>query len=199
MSATSRTGRACALSSGCERMRTRPRCRTTSSSITSMQTAFFINMLALVDGQPRVINLKEALQCYVAFRTEVITRRTKFDLQKAKERAHILEGFKIALDHLDAVIKTIRESETADAARTNLMTEFSLSQMQAQAILEMQLRRLANLERKKILDEYKDVLKTIHYLEDLLANPEKILKLIQQDVVDLKTKHGDNRRTVINT
>ena len=162
-----------------------------------MQTSFFINMLALVDGQPRVINLKEALQCYVAFRTEVITRRTKFDLQKAKERAHILEGFKIALDHLDAVIKTIRESETADTARTNLMTEFSLSQMQAQAILDMQLRRLANLERKKILDEYKDVLKTIHYLEDLLANPEKILKLIQQDVLDLKTKYGDKRRSVI--
>jgi DNA gyrase subunit A len=164
---------------------------------TSMQTAFFINMIALVDGQPRVINLKEALQCYVAFRTEIITRRTKYDLQKAKERAHILEGFKIALDHLDAVIKTIRESETADTARTNLMTEFSLSQLQAQAILEMQLRRLANLERKKILDEYKDVLKTIHYLEDLLANPEKILELIRQDVVDLKAKHGDNRRTVI--
>ena len=164
---------------------------------TSMQTAFFINMIALVEGQPRVINLKEALQCYIAFRTEVITRRTKYDLQKAKERAHILEGFKIALDHLDSVIKTIRESETADTARTNLMIEFSLSQLQAQAILEMQLRRLANLERKKILDEYKDVLKTIHYLEDLLANPEKILELIQQDLVDLKTKHGDNRRTVI--
>ncbi len=164
---------------------------------TSMQTAFFINMIALVDGQPRVINLKEALQCHVTFRTEVITRRTKFDLQKAKERAHILEGFKIALDHLDAVIKTIRESETAESARGNLMTEFSLSQMQAQAILDMQLRRLANLERKKILDEYKDILKTIGHLEDLLANPEKILKLIQQDVLDLKAKHGDNRRTVI--
>ena len=108
-----------------------------------------------------------------------------------------MEGFKIALDHLDAVIKTIRESETAEAARTNLMTEFSLSQMQSQAILEMQLRRLANLERKKILDEYKDVLKTIHYLEDLLANPEKILKLIQQDLLDLKSKYGDKRRSVI--
>jgi len=164
---------------------------------TAMQSAFFINMIALVDGQPRVINLKEALQCYVAFRIEVITRRTKFDLQKAKERAHILEGFKIALDHLDAVIKTIRESETADSARSNLMTEFSLSQMQAQAILDMQLRRLANLERKKILDEYKDILKTIDQLEDLLANPEKILKLIQQDLLDLKNRHGDNRRTVI--
>jgi DNA gyrase subunit A len=164
---------------------------------TSMQSTFFINMLALVEGMPRVINLKEALQCYVVFRTDIITRRTKFDLQKAKERAHILEGFKIALDHLDAVIKTIRESETAEAARTNLMTEFSLSQMQSQAILEMQLRRLANLERKKILDEYKDVLKTINYLEDLLANPEKILKLIQQDLLDLKSKYGDNRRSVI--
>ncbi len=164
---------------------------------TGMQAAFFINMLALVDGQPRVINLKEALQCYIDFRQQVITRRTKFDLQKAKERAHILEGFKIALDHLDQVIKTIRESDTAESARSNLMNEFSLSQLQAQAILDMQLRRLANLERKKILDEYKDVLKTISHLEDLLANPEKILKLVQQDVTDLKTKFGDKRRTVI--
>jgi DNA gyrase subunit A len=164
---------------------------------TGLQTAFFINMLALVDGQPRVINLKEALQCYIDFRKQVITRRTKYDLQKAKERAHILEGFKIALDHLDQVIKTIRESDTAEIARTNLMNEFTLSQLQAQAILDMQLRRLANLERKKILDEYKEVLKTIEYLEDLLANPEKILKLIQQDVKELKDKYGDNRRTEI--
>lgn len=164
---------------------------------TAMQSAFFINMLALVEGQPRVINLKEALQCYIEFRQVVITRRTKFDLQKAKERAHILEGFKIALDHLDQVIKTIRESETAELARSNLMAEFSLSQLQAQAILDMQLRRLANLERKKILDEYKDILKTISELEDLLASPDKILKLIQQDVTDLKTRHGDKRRSVI--
>lgn len=164
---------------------------------TGLQTAFFINMLALIDGQPRVINLKEALQCYVDFRKQVITRRTKYDLQKAKERAHILEGFKIALDHLDQVIKTIRESDTVETARTNLMNEFTLSQLQAQAILDMQLRRLANLERKKILDEYKEVLKTIEYLEDLLANPEKILKLIQQDVKELKEKYGDNRRTEI--
>ena len=166
---------------------------------TAMQSAFFINMIALVDGQPRVVNLKEVLQCYVDFRREVITRRTKFELQKAKERAHILEGFKIALDHLDQVIKTIRESETADAARTNLMSEFTLTQLQAQAILEMQLRRLANLERKKIIDEYKDTLKTIAGLEDLLANTEKILKLIQHDVLELKTKYGDNRRTVISS
>ena len=164
---------------------------------TSMQTAFFINMIALIDGQPKVVNLKEALECYVKFRNEVITRRIKFDLQKAKERAHVLEGFKIALDHLDAVIKTIRESDTAEAARANLMTGFTLTQIQAQAILEMQLRRLANLERKKIIDEYKDTLKNITHLEDLLANPEKILKLIQQDVLELKTKYGDNRRSVI--
>jgi DNA gyrase subunit A len=166
---------------------------------TAMQSAFFINMIALVDGQPRVVNLKEVLQCHVDFRREVITRRTKFELQKAKERAHILEGFKIALDHLDQVIKTIRDSETADAARTNLMSEFTLTQLQAQAILEMQLRRLANLERKKIIDEYKDTLKTIAGLEDLLANTEKILKLIQHDVLELKTKYGDNRRTVISS
>ena len=164
-----------------------------------MQTSFFINMLALVEGQPRVINLKESLLSYVTFRQEIITRRTKFDLQKAKERAHILEGFKIALDHLDAVIKTIRESETAESARANLMAEFSLSQIQAQAILDMQLRRLANLERKKIIDEYRDTLKTISDLEDLLASPDKILKLIQKDILELKAKYGDGRRTVITT
>ena len=164
---------------------------------TVMQSAFFINMLALVDGQPRTLTLKEALTSYINFRHEVITRRTKFDLQKAKDRAHILEGFKIALDNLDAVIATIRKSDTAEIARTNLMSSFGLTQIQAQAILDMQLRRLANLERKKILDEYVEVLKNIAYLEDLLASPKKILSLIQQDVVDLKQKYGDDRRTTI--
>jgi DNA gyrase subunit A len=164
---------------------------------TVMQTAFHINMLALVDGQPKVLNLKEALQCYIEFRDEIITRRSKFDLQKAKDRAHILEGFKIALDNMEAVIKTIRESDTVDLARTNLMSKFNLSQVQAQAILEMQLRRLAHLEQQKITDEYNELLKTIAYLEDLLANPEKILSLIQQDVIDLKTKYGDKRKTQI--
>jgi DNA gyrase subunit A len=164
---------------------------------TAMQSAFYINMLALVDQQPRVINLKEALTCHIDFRKEVITRRSQFDLQKAKDRAHILEGFRIALEHLEQVIETIRKSETVDLARTNLMKTFDLTQIQAQAILDMQLRRLAHLEQQKIIDEYNEVLKTIAYLEDLLSNPKKILFLIQQDVNDLKSKYGDKRRTFI--
>ncbi len=164
---------------------------------TAMQSAFFVNMLALVAGQPRVISLKEALEHYINFRQEVITRRSKFELAGARARAHILEGLKIALDHIDAVIKTIRESETAEVARKNLMTNFSLSEKQAQAILEMQLRRLANLERNKILEEYEAVLKTIAYLEDLLANKKKILFLVKDEIMQLKAKHGDDRRTEI--
>jgi len=147
---------------------------------TAMQSAFFVNMLALVDRQPKVISLKEALQYYIDFRHEVITRRSRFELKVAKERAHILEGLKIALDHIDKVIATIRKAQTAEIARQNLMTGFGLSQAQAQAILDMQLRRLANLERKKIFDEYAEVLKTIGYLEDLLAHPRRILHLIRK-------------------
>jgi DNA gyrase subunit A len=164
---------------------------------TAMQSSFFVNMLALVDGQPRVIGLKEALQYYIDVRREVITRRSRFELKEAKARAHILEGFKIALDNIDAMITCIRESETAEAARKNLMAGFSLTQVQAQAILDMQLRRLANMERKKILDEYAEVLKAIGYLEDLLANPRRILLLVKEDVLDLKKKYGDERRTTI--
>ncbi len=164
---------------------------------TAMQSAFFVNMLALVDGQPRVISLKEALEYYILFRQEVITRRSKHELGVARARAHILEGLKIALDHIDAVIKTIRESETAEAARKNLMTNFSLSEKQAQAILDMQLRRLASLERSKIIEEYEQVLKTIAYLEDLLANRKKILFLVKEEVGQLKAKYGDARRTEI--
>jgi DNA gyrase subunit A len=164
---------------------------------TAMRSSFFINMLALVDGQPRVINLKEALTCYIDFRREVITRRSQFDLQKARDRAHILEGFRIALDHLDAIIQTIRKAETVDTAKNNLMKNFQLSPIQAQAILDMQLRRLAQLEQKKIVDEYSEVVKNIAYLEDLLANPKKVLFLIQQDVKELKKSYGDERRTVI--
>ena len=164
---------------------------------TAMQSSFFVNMLALVDGQPRVISLKEALQCYIDFRREVVTRRTKFELKEAKARAHILEGLRIALDNIDKVIATIRKSENAEAARKNLMAGFSLSQIQAQAILDMQLRRLANLERQKILDEYAEVVKTIAYLQDLLANQRRILLLIKEDVDGLKSKYGDPRRTTI--
>jgi len=147
---------------------------------TAMQSSFFVNMLALVDGQPHVISLKEALDYYIQFRQVVIIRRSKFDLSVARARAHILEGLKVALDHIDAVIKTIRESENAEVARKNLMAGFSLSEKQAQAILDMQLRRLANLERSRILEEYEQVLKTIAYLEDLLANKKKILYLVKE-------------------
>ena len=164
---------------------------------TSMQSAFFVNMLALVDAQPRVISLKEALQHYIDFRREVITRRSRFELKEAKARAHILEGFKIALDNIDRVVTTIRKSKTAEVARQNLMTTFGLSQAQAQAILDMQLRRLANLERRKIFDEYAEVVRNIAYLEDLLANPRRILLLIKEEVSELKSKYGDPRQTEI--
>ena len=164
---------------------------------TPMQSAFFANMLALVDGQPKVLSLKTVLQQYVNFRQEVIVRRSQYELRQAKERAHILEGLKIALDHLDEVIDTIRKSSSAEAARKNLMESFGLTQVQAQAILDMQLRRLAAMERKKINDEYTEVLKTIAYLEDLLANPRKVLFLIKEDAMALKEKYGDARRTEI--
>lgn len=164
---------------------------------TQMQTAFYLNMLALVDGQPKVVSLKTALQQYIIFRQDVILRRTRFDLKKAKERAHILEGLKIALDNLDEVISTIRNSSSVEAAKKNLKEKFGLSDIQAQAILDMQLRRLAALERKKINDEYTEILKTIAYLEDLLANPRKVLYLIKEDVIEVKEKFGDARRTEI--
>jgi len=165
---------------------------------TPMQSAFFINMVALVNGQPKVINLKEALTCYIDFRCEVITRRSQFELEKAKNRAHILEGFRIALDNLEQIIKVIRQSETVDSARTNLMAAFGLSQAQTQAVLDMPLRRLAHLEQQKIADEYASVVKGISYLEGLLADPRKVLFLIKQDVAHLKSKYGDERRTMIN-
>ncbi|MDP6127506.1 MAG: DNA gyrase subunit A [Dehalococcoidales bacterium] len=164
---------------------------------TAMQSSFFVNMLALVEGQPRVLSLKEALQHYVDFRREVITRRSRFELKGAKARAHVLEGLKIALDQIDKVIAAIRRSQTAEKARQSLITDFNLSQIQAQAILDMQLRRLASLERKKVADEYAEVVKTIAYLEDLLANPRRVLTLVSEEVKGLKTKFGDPRRTEI--
>jgi len=164
---------------------------------TAMQSAFFINMVALVNGQPKVINLKEALTSYIDFRFQVITRRSQFELDKAKDRAHILEGFRIALNNLEQVIKTIRQSQTVESARANLMAAFTLSQIQAQAILDMPLRRLAKLEQDKITEEYAAVIKNISYLEDLLANPRKVLSLVAQDAEELKSKYGDSRRTIV--
>ncbi len=164
---------------------------------TAMQSAFGVNMLALVDGQPRVLTLKKALAYFLEYRQLVLTRRTQFELEKARARAHILEGLKIALDHLDAVIQTIRQSSSAEVALPNLMERFGLSEVQSRAILDMQLRRLAALERQKILDEYAEVLRTVAYLEDLLANPKKILCLVRDDLAELKQKYGDERRTRI--
>ncbi len=162
---------------------------------TAMQTAFNLNMLALVDGQPQTLPLKAVLQHYVDHRRDVIRRRTEYDLGKARARAHILEGLKIALDHLDAVIRTIRESADVETARHNLMTGFDLSELQAQAILDMRLARLAALERKKIEDEYLEVIQLIAELEDILANPARVLQIIKDELTELKRKYAGERRT----
>ena len=166
---------------------------------TQLQTTFAANILALVDGQPRVLSLKEALQYFIDFRREVVTRRSRFELKKARSRAHILEGLKIALDNIDKVIATIRKSRTTENARQNLMSEFSLSQIQADAILEMPLRRLATMERNKVLEEYTEVLKNISYLEGLLANPGRVLGVVKEELEKLKTEFSDERRTEIST
>ncbi|MHB8458722.1 MAG: DNA gyrase subunit A [Candidatus Limnocylindrales bacterium] len=162
---------------------------------TPMQLAFNLNMLALVDGQPQTLPLKAVIQHYVDYRRDVVRRRTEFDLRKARARAHILEGLKIALDHLDEVIRTIRASADVDLARTNLMAGFDLSELQAQAILDMRLARLAALERKKIEDEYLQVIQLIAELEDILANPARVLSIIKEELVELKRKYGGERRT----
>ena len=162
---------------------------------TQLQTSFGIIMLALVNGHPRILNLKQILNYYLEHQKDVITRRTRYELGKAKERAHILEGLKIALDHLDEVISTIRSSANADTAKAALMEKFSLSQRQAQAILDMRLQRLTGLERKKIDDEYIDVLETIDWLESVLADEHKVLGIIKEDLLDIKKKFGDARRT----
>ncbi|HEU5086776.1 MAG TPA: DNA gyrase subunit A, partial [Roseiflexaceae bacterium] len=166
---------------------------------TQMQQTFGVNALALVeDGrQPRLLTLKRMLQEYIDYRREVIRRRTEYELDKARARAHILEGLKIALDNLDAIISTIRNSRTRDSARNNLISGFKLSEAQANAILEMQLGRLAALERKKIEDEYREVIKLIAEYEDILANPRKVLHLIKADLAMLKEKYADPRRTRI--
>jgi DNA gyrase subunit A len=164
---------------------------------TPLQSTFGAQMLALVEGEPRLISLKRALTIYIDHRREVIRRRSEYQLQKARARAHILDGLLIALANLDAVIQTIRESPDADTAKTRLMERFSLSEIQAQAILDMQLRRLAALERQKIEDEHRDVLTRIAHLEDLLANPKKILEVIKADLAEMAEKYGDERRTRI--
>lgn len=167
--------------------------------LTQMQGTFGINMLALMDGEPRVLPLKRILVCHIEHRQQVLTRRTRFELEKAQARAHILEGLLKALDQLDEVIHTIRQSRTAETALTNLMAKFKFSELQARAILDMQLRRLAALERQKIQDEYNELQQRIAYLQALLDDKDKILALVKQDVLDLKANYGDARRTRITT
>jgi DNA gyrase subunit A len=164
---------------------------------TQLQSTFGINMLALVNGEPRMLTLKHALQIFIDHRMDVIKRRSEFELKKARERAHILEGLLIALANLDDVIRTIRESKDADVAKTELMKRFKLSELQAQAILDMQLRRLAALERMKIETEYKEIMERITYLEDLLAHPKKMLGVIRADLEEISEKYSDRRRTLI--
>lgn len=166
--------------------------------LTPMQTAFHVNMLALTPNlEPRVMTLKDILEHYITHRQNVLTRRTKFELKKAEDRAHILEGLRIALANIDKIIETIKKSQNRDAARINLKANFKLSDKQAEAILEMRLSALAALERQKIEEEYKQILERITYFEDLLAHPEKILGLIKDDLKEVKKKYGDDRRTEI--
>ena len=162
---------------------------------TQLQDSFGVIMLALVDGKPQVLNLKQVLHYYIKHQEEVITRRTQYELKKAEARAHILEGLTIALDHLDAVITTIRESRTADIAKEALMTGFKLSDKQAQAILDLRLQRLTGLEREKIEEEYQETLKAIEEFKAILADNQKILNIIKEELTAVKEKYGDDRRT----
>ncbi|MFZ2979123.1 MAG: DNA gyrase subunit A, partial [Candidatus Magasanikiibacteriota bacterium] len=166
--------------------------------LTDLQTTFHYNMLALIDGiQPRVLNLKTILEEHIKHRQEIIRRRTEFDLEKAKDRAHILEGLKKALDKIDLVIATIRKSKDKEEAKINLMKKFDFSERQTMAILEMRLQQLANLERQKIEDELKEKKNLIKELEAILASPKKILSLIREDIKNIKEKYGEDRRTQI--
>ena len=165
---------------------------------TALQTSFGFNMIALIDGiQPRLLDLKTILEQFIGHRKVVVTRRTEFELRVAKARAHILEGLKIALDHIDEVIETIKKSETKEVARENLMNKFKLSEVQAKAILEMRLQTLAGLERKKIEDELKEKLDFIAECEAILADPKKILAIIKEESQEILDKYGDERRTKV--
>ena len=164
---------------------------------TSLRQTFGVIMLALVDGRPLVLGLKQVLQLFIEHRRTVIVRRTQYDLEQAQERAHILEGFKIALDHLDEVIATIRAAADGEAASSSLQEKFGLSERQAKAILDMTLRRLTQLERNKIEQEYEEIIKLIAYLESILASEQKVMLLIKEEMEEIAKKYGDERRTVI--
>jgi len=164
---------------------------------TGLQDSFGINMLAIVDGRPKILNLKEALKCFIDHRREVVTRRTAYDLRKAEERLHILEGLRIALDNLDAVITLIRNSQDPKVAKDGLMANFGLSEIQAQAILDMRLQRLTGLERDKILQEHRETVEVIAKLRAILADEKEIYKIIVGELKEIKKNYGDERRTQI--
>jgi len=165
--------------------------------LTSMQESFGIIMLAIVDGRPRLLDLKSVLEHFIAHRVEVVTRRTAFDLRKAEERLHILDGLRIALENLDAAIALIRKAQDPATAKAGLVAQFSLSEIQAQAILDMRLQRLTNLERDKIMEEYKETVATIERLREILANQSEVYKIISAELLELKATYGDERRTEI--
>ncbi len=164
---------------------------------TQMQDTFGVIMLALVDGQPQVLNLRQMLEHYLGHQKEIIVRRTRFDLEKAQARAHIVEGLRIALNHIDEVINTIRASRTVEIAKNALMEKFGLSEKQAQAILDMRLQRLTGLERDKLEEEYKELLEKIAYLKGVLADERKVLQIIKDELTEMRQKFADPRRTVI--
>ncbi len=164
---------------------------------TQLQDTFGVNMLALVDGRPRTLGLRDILCYYLAHQKEIVVRKTQFDLRKAQDKAHILEGLRIALDHLDSVINTIRESPTVDAARTDLMEIFTLSERQAQAILDLRLQRLTGLEREKIDRDYQETMDLILYLQSVLMDEQKVFGIIRENLLEMKRKFGDKRRTQI--
>lgn len=164
---------------------------------TQMQDTFGVIMLALVDGQPKILNLKQMMEHYLAHQKEVVTRRTKYDLEKAQERAHIVEGLRIALKFLDEVVQTIRQSANRETAKTALMEKFDLTEKQADAILDMRLHRLTGLERQKLEEEYQELIKTIAYLSEVLANEKMLMGIIKDELLQIKEKYGDARRTQI--
>ena len=165
---------------------------------TQLRSSFSVNMIALVDGTPQILNLKQSINHYISFREEVIRRRAEYDLKRAKARLHVLEGLRIAIKNLDKVIELIRASEDVETARNALMTEFDLSEIQSQAILDMQLRRLAALEIEKIENEFKELSELVEDLEDLLSNKKRIFSVIKTETLQLKRKYGEDRRTKVN-
>ena len=164
---------------------------------TKMKTTFGINILAISQGRPKIFNLKELLECFLAHRKEVVERRTRYELRKARERAHILEGLKIALSNIDEVVQIIKKSDNVKTAHDKLKSRFGLSDIQAQAILDMRLQRLTSLETEKILEEYLELIKRIAYLEDILQNEKKLMLIIRDELLEMKEKYGDERRTKI--